>query len=94
MVHVDIVAKHEGGNIFDLWKEIESHHVQKDATVHHEMWSLLFADRKVPDDCYLGYLWRGSDIENRIDRLRPLALSGEQILKDIMLFAQPLFFFR
>jgi hypothetical protein len=61
VAHGDLVDKHEGGSVLELWKEIEGHHVQKDASLRHEAWSLLFALRKRPDDTYVDYFRRDEE---------------------------------
>ena len=87
-LHGDLVAEHEGGSPLALWKAIESQHLNKDISLRHQAWTLLFAHRQGPDDDYINYWRRGADIKANLDRIMPTNLTGRQVINEIYLFVQ------
>ena len=87
-LHPDLVAKHEGGRVLDLWKAIEARHANTDSIYRHHAWMLLFGHRMMPDDDHVEYWRRGADVKSRIDQTTPGNLTVCQVLEEIYLFAQ------
>src|SRR5258706_12266799 len=78
-LHLELVHKHEGRSVWELWKAIEALHVQKDASLRHKAWMHLFGHRKRPDESYVDYFRRGDGIGGRIERVTPTNLTSLQI---------------
>jgi len=87
-LHGDLVTEHEGGSPLTLWKVIESQHLNKDISLCHQAWTLLFTHCQGPDDDYIDYWRRGADIKANLDRITPTNLTGRQVINEIYLFAQ------
>src|SRR5258706_233751 len=87
-LHLELVHKHEGGSVWELWKAIEALHVQKDASLRHEAWMHLFGHRKRPDESYVDYFRRGDGIGGRVERVTPTNLTGLQLIAELLRFAQ------
>jgi len=68
-LHGDLIAEHEGGSPLALWKAIESQHLNKDISLRHQAWTLLFAHCQGPDDDYIDYWRRGADIKANLDHI-------------------------
>src|SRR5882757_10933527 len=87
-LHLELVHKHEGGSVWDLWKAIEALHVQKDASLRHEAWMHLFGHRKRPNETYIDYFRHRDSIGGRIERVTPTTLTGLQLVSELLRFAQ------
>src|SRR5258706_511871 len=87
-LHLELVHKHKGGSIWELWKAIEALHVQKDASLRHEVWMHLFGHRKRPDKSYVDYFRHGDGIGSRIEHVTPTNLTGLQLITELLCFTQ------
>ena len=65
-MHSNLIAHHKGGSVLALWKDIEKLHVQRDVSIRHEAWTLLFSHHKRTDEDYIDYWHRGVDIKSHI----------------------------
>src|SRR5258706_7346628 len=83
-LHLELVHKHEGRSVWELWKAIESLHVQKDSSLRHEAWMHLFGHRKRPDKSYVNYFRRGDGIGGRIEHVTPTNLTSIQLIAELL----------
>lgn len=74
--------------MWDLWKFIEAHHVQKDASLRLEARMHLFSHRKGPDETHVDYFRRGDSIGGRIEHVTPTNLFGLQLISELLRFTQ------
>jgi transposase InsO family protein len=70
--HLELIHKHEEGSVWALWKAIEAHHVQCDASLHHEVWMQLLSIRKNPDEKYVDLY---SHVDNACSKINCVTLS-------------------
>src|SRR5258706_3366658 len=87
-LHLELVHKHEGRSIWDLWKAIEALHIQKDANLCHEAWMHLFGHHKRPDKLYVNYFRCGNSISGRIEHVPPTNLTSLQLITELLCFTQ------
>jgi hypothetical protein len=80
------IHKHEDGSIWALWKVIEAHHVQRDASLRHKAWMQLLSIRKSPDEKYLDFYSRVDNDRCKIDLVTPSPLTSEDCVDELALF--------
>jgi hypothetical protein len=84
--HLELIHKHEEGSVWALWKAIEAHHVQRDASLRHEAWMQLFSIRKSTDEKYIDLHSRVDNARSKIDRVTPSTLAAEERADELALF--------
>jgi hypothetical protein len=84
--HLELILKHEEGSVWALWKAIETHHVQRDASLRHEAWMQLLSIRKKPDEKYVDLYYRVDNARSKVDRVTPASLTPEERADELALF--------
>ena len=85
-LHFELVYKHAGKTLWELWKAIEAKHVKQGASIRYAPWVGHLGLCQGLDEPDIDYMARSEDGRNKIDCVMPANLSFDRRMDELPLF--------